>query len=301
MRLNAIPTGDCQQQPKLKLECSPPDTITRGSEIFCEAVPDGGAGEVETTAWRFTTDDGVTITRPADEVGEATWSGAMVVGGTFTVEGKIDGRQSPPASHKVFVRARVWTDSIDYPAAPQPRFVGTPDLPYPPIVKLGDRIGDGDFGQYLPATMRWEKGRITGGPNDGFVYIAAPPTFAGNLAIHVNRALQPDDPFYRAQRGMRPGRRYEFVPCDQSFMQSAAQQVLSHEARHHEIEETHWQSAETASTLERALRYDPSRQAVVDSLLLDPVIAERNRLQKVFDDGNKLHIRCELHPIEERG
>jgi hypothetical protein len=279
-------------QPRLRVACDP-NPVTRGEETVCEVAAAGGA--VKPTTWEFS-GRGVRIARPAAEAHETVWSGIMTVSGYVRVTASVGSSQPVSDSVLVEVLPRNWR--FRYPDAPAPKFVGLPDLPYPPIISLGERLSDGDLGMYWPAKYSWPS-RPADGINAGFAFVSGPLTFDEPPMIHINQGLKPDDPFFLAQRGVVRGRTYVYVPCDRMHMDSAASFVVNHEYGHHEVEKQFWESVTTAQFVDSMVVYNPAGRAVVDTPSIAPLKARRRVLQDGFDRSNTLVLRCQLHPIDE--
>jgi hypothetical protein len=293
------------EQPRAVLTCEDDDgplgpanpSMVRGTAIFCEITAPGGS-TVQPTRWRFTsTGGGITVDRPATEVGETVWSGTMVTSGTITVEAKVGGRQVEPLQASVTVVPRKW-NPLTYPQEPQPVYLGEPDFPYPPDRELPSGEGssyESRWGHFKSAGLSF-KGQRGDGPNDGFSFVTG--VQFGALAIELNRALKPDDPFYQAQRP-DPRRIYSQPPCDQAFMAHAATFVLAHEREHYRIAKEFFESAETASALEALIAYNADRSVLPD-INTDSSGAELQRRQDAFDAGSKLRITCVFLSISGR-
>ena len=140
----------------------------------------------------------------------------MVVGGTVTVNATVNG-QPQEAQVKVEVTPRNWSGKIQYPSEPTLEVVGGPPLLYPPIASPADELKDGVLGLFRGVAPRptYDSGS---GPNAGWTFINAPPVFTGTPRIWINRALEPSDPFFRAQTGNPPGMVVGIRMCDRQFM-----------------------------------------------------------------------------------
>ncbi|HEX8673214.1 MAG TPA: hypothetical protein VF710_15075 [Longimicrobium sp.] len=281
------------QPVRLKLDCTP-NPVTRGQSITCTASKDPAStpGELKITGWSFADMDGHTITRASGST-SLTWSGIMVVGGTMHVSGTV-GQQQHAARADVQVSPRAdW--SVNFPATP---VAGKSEaLPYPPVTTPG--VGsEGVFGRY---TYDWSQSALRGGtgPNSGWYFFRGPPEF-DNARIHVNPALYPDDPFYRAQNGgtSRSGHRY----CDRRFMESAREFVEQHELRHHEIARQFWTGAGVAMA-EGARYYHPEGALSADAILVHMTTGAVDALtsqQAAFDNTSKLEVTCEFKLLPAR-
>jgi hypothetical protein len=289
------------EQPRLLLTCEDDDgplgpanpSMVRGTELFCE-VEARPSGTVQPTGWRFDGMAGIVIRRPADEAGETQWSGRMIVSGTITVEGKVNGRVVAPATVAVAVGARNWDGVLQYPSQPEPRFAGAPRFPYPPIVKAGDGVTDQLFGLTEAAQLNYVLGSADG-PNAAIEYIVK-PSFSRLPTITLNRALDPTDPVFRAQQGGRSdGSRY--VQCDQAFMHHALRFVTAHEIRHYEIDKAFFEERATAQFLEALYSYNPAGVTPLDTTATTPLLAALKARQDAWDRENNLAIPCEFQDV----
>ncbi len=181
--------------PQLELECKGPSgssTVTRGESATCTAKTRPTGASLTIQSWRFT--DGATTVDATMNGPE--WYGTMVVGGSVTVTGSIDGRdQSATASITVAPRQwpRIVVMAVDggHGGEQGPNTFQT-DQPRE-VRELG-------HAHYPELSGNLDEQRVSSGPNQGYWYIASPVTSLTSV-VHISRAFTPGHPWYEMQRG----------------------------------------------------------------------------------------------------
>jgi hypothetical protein len=166
-----------EPQEALKLTCDK-TTPERGEEITCAASAEPAGAALEVTEWTFE-GEGSVIHPEAGEEHATTWAGRMVVSGTITVAGKVNGKEVAPATAEITVRPRQGF-TIRYPALPAVEWVGgdEDELPYPPLNTAPGSDAHGVLGKFREVSTSYALDEGSG-PNAGWVYVPDPPDFTG--------------------------------------------------------------------------------------------------------------------------
>lgn len=170
--------------PDLTLVCSP-GSVERGQQVSCDVSVHPEDSTFAVRKWTFS-GDGHVVT---DTTSATSWSGPIVVGGSVSVEAVANGHDLAEST-TITVNPRIWPTmkvaGIDG---------GNGDLTYPPQ-QLGDLAHTHQpFNRYV-----YDVEKITSGPNTGFWYIRSPITDLLTI-VHISRAFNSSDPWYRMQRG----------------------------------------------------------------------------------------------------
>jgi hypothetical protein len=284
-------------QGKLTLDCNgakapAPVTVVRGDSIKCTAATGPADLPIAEISWAFDDSASHHITGPP---GARNWDGIMVVPGTMRLTARVSG-QEQNLSMDVSIRARDWTGLIAFPEEPQPEWVNGPPLLYPPIVD-GDTLRDGTLGQSTWPKPEPQSGYADGtGPNSGWYFFDKPPYFSPQGAhIYLNKALQPSDPFWRAQNGPPSDHVVTGRPeCGPDFMRLAARKVPLHEHGHYSQARELAESPRGAALLESAVRWgEPITDEEQDSVVSAYLRADR-ALVAHWDSTDVLNVPCDF-------
>jgi len=292
----ATVSGTCSgNQEAIKLTCDK-TTPNRGEEIKCtaSAVPPGE--DLIVSEWTFEGENS-TIHPEAGEEHSLEWGGRMVVSGTISVTGTVNGK-ALTVREAITVQSRPnW--AIAFPALPDTEWVGGPgtELPYPPPNTRVGTESHGTLGKFseVPPSYGLDEGS---GPNQGWVYVPDPPVF-GTLHLYLNRALRPTDPFYRLQNGDESGgvHHYERPICGPQFMARAAQETAAHETGHYNVSAGFWTAKAVADKFEQWHVYD--KEGRVDAgyarrELTAPLWDQLGQLQQAWDGKSVLLVPCDF-------
>jgi hypothetical protein len=265
--------------------------VERGSRMECSASAASPGATLTSTEWAFEDVQGNTIPGPS---GDSVWGGVMVVGGKMRVSAAVNGTTTEKAL-TIAVQARDWTGKISYPPEPEAEFGAEPQLRYPPLQE-GDILKDGTLGiTRYPFPQPASGYGLGSGPNEGWYFLDQLPYFNPRGArIFLNRALMPDDPFYRAQRGSSGSMAFGIPACGPEFMRLAARHVPAHESGHYSLAKTLMESAEGVAMMESAVIFgeDPEADGVAYNRMFSRLIATDSARQAQWDRTNVLRVPC---------
>ncbi|HET6231931.1 MAG TPA: hypothetical protein VFE05_17800 [Longimicrobiaceae bacterium] len=305
--------GACPPPPpsdSLVVECTGdkgPNQVTRGQDLTCTARPVPAGAALEILGWSFQGGGGPEIKPEAGEEHAATWGGKMVVSGTISVSGTVDGHlHTAQASVTVTPRSGF---RMHYPASPPEsawHWVGSfapgdTILQYPVVIRNG-KIEDGSFGKSEGAYPQRPFIDEGSGPNDGWLFAGEPPTFKGEMSIWLNRAMLHDDPYYRAQVGDTgvPGVSTSERKCGPAFMAEALRHTTAHELGHLEAWRKWYESDAAGDLVEGFTLYEGKQSSSVETLdgaFVRPLGAGANAARVQWDANNVLNVPCNLQPI----
>ncbi len=183
MTLSLGGTSDEATVPVPTLQCTP-GSVTRGYNVTCTV---SGAAATRVTGWTFSYTGGEPINGPS---GVTSWGGAMVQGGTVSVN--VSGFGSLQQSITVNNRSGWHTQPASHPVpvANGSLVVNgqTFTLPVPPQ-RSGNDAGLGFFGWQATYSPPDGASFITAGPNTGFGFYASPLSFTTFFAKYT---INPD-------------------------------------------------------------------------------------------------------------
>jgi hypothetical protein len=295
--------SDYVRAPKLQLICNGSVApaaveVERGGDLSCETASTPAGFDVRNQVWTFTDTAGHRSDGPR---GESGWGGTMAVGGTMNVTASVNGQAPSTETMVVSVRPREWRGLIHYPDTVVIQSQSDTVLPYPPISLTNTHLQDGDLGVFKSPSLGYRIGRGDG-PNEGWQFVEEPPSFSERAEIHLNAGLLPTDPFWRAQKGERPG----VIPlhrrpyCGSDFMNLARRHVAAHEAEHYHRAKTWFESDDAARILEGFVKYALGGVVQFDSTDTRQFSAPMLASQAAWDNANILWVPCDLQPVGRR-
>jgi hypothetical protein len=283
----------------LRLTCNgvdAPDSVVieRGRDLDCVASSKPAGGTVSGEVWAFSDSLGHSIPGPR---GEDEWGGRMVVSGSISLTASVDGQSpSPSLTMRIHVSPRDWHGKLQFPDTVVIQSQKDTVLPYPPITRDSTELHDGDLGKFKEPGFLASIGSGDG-PNAGWRFLAALPQFTGKSEIHLNAGLDPRDPFWSAQTGVRPGTVFtRNNACGTDFMQRARREVRAHEIEHFNRAKTWYESPEAADRLEGMVKYG-EQPVQFDSTDWARVMAPLEARQAAWDAENYLRVTCVLQPL----
>jgi hypothetical protein len=178
------------QTPKLRLDCTPSGTVTRGDSISCVAAAEPQGATRTELAWSFTDTLGHTIVGPTGT--DTVWGGTIVVPGLMRISGKVNG-VALSDSLAITVTRRLNWPKIQLVVRPD----GHGDLPAVNQAQHEGHLAHTHFDNSLPPSSLPVR-EITDGPNKGWGYLQQ-PILSFPVVVHVSDAWQPGSAWINLQ------------------------------------------------------------------------------------------------------
>jgi hypothetical protein len=214
-----------------------PTTLVRGDSITCHA-----SGFSTSPIWRFV-EDGANIAAVESDVSDSVWGGRMVVSGTIWAGGRIGSHVDTTPVHIEVTPRTNWNSTQTVPISV--REVSPGDLVDTAANKRWDlrekpTAKDGQLG----VTLHWIDYRdgwldsavkvVSGGPNDGYVYLSSIP-FVVKDDVAINRvAMAVGSAWYNLQATSSPTLVYGTPACLRSKVPVMLDGVIAHEGLNQE-------------------------------------------------------------------
>jgi len=188
---------------------------------------------------------------------DVDWSGTAIVDTRVSMTVRITtttGTRELSGEATFTVSPETWPPFV-MPQRPTP-IIATTELPYPPIQEKNgqDQIPDGSLGVMDLYYDGSTPVSVFSGPNTNWFYIPRSVSLA-SADIFINRALDANDPFYKAQTGTSPNQVLGIKYCSAGDMQNLRRQVIDHENAHYDAYITYFAANDVPALFERLHMY----------------------------------------------